>query len=62
MTVYTHSVLVHVEVPLCSVSHALVHSLPSQALSGNVSNDLLNQMLKDEYIHKTPPKSTGREV
>ena len=40
----------------------LLHSLSSQALSGNVSKDLLNQMLKDDYIYKTPPKSTGREV
>ena len=31
------------------------------AKSGELSQELLNDMLSDEYFHKTPPKSTGRE-
>lgn len=31
------------------------------AKSGEVNQDLLNAMLKDEYFTKFPPKSTGRE-
>lgn len=31
------------------------------ALSGNVSEDWLNYLLKDEYYFKEPPKTTGRE-
>jgi anhydro-N-acetylmuramic acid kinase len=31
------------------------------AKSGQLSKKLLSSMLSDEYFHKTPPKSTGRE-
>ena len=31
------------------------------AKSGEVNQDLLNAMLRDEYFTKFPPKSTGRE-
>jgi len=31
------------------------------AKRGKLSQELLNDMLSDEYFHKTPPKSTGRE-
>lgn len=31
------------------------------AACGNVIDSLLNRMLNDEYFHKQPPKSTGRE-
>jgi len=32
------------------------------AKSGQLSKKLLSSMLSDEYFHKTPPKSTGREL
>ena len=31
------------------------------ALSGNVIPEILNELIKDEYLYKMPPKSTGRE-
>lgn len=31
------------------------------ALSGKVINEVFNELIKDEFIYKKPPKSTGRE-
>lgn len=31
------------------------------ALSGKVIDEIINELLKDEFIYKNPPKSTGRE-
>lgn len=33
-----------------------------QALIGKVSTELLDNLLKDEFLATAPPKSTGREV
>ena len=33
-----------------------------QALTGVTSQELLSLLMKDEFVSKQPPKSTGREV
>lgn len=37
-------------------------SFDMQAEQGKVCQDLLHQLLKDDFYYKSPPKSTGREV
>ncbi len=44
------------------VTRKLCHCVFAQAKSGQTSVEFLEMLMKDEFLSRPPPKSTGREV
>ena len=47
---------------IIDVPQSVITGVYKQAEQGKVCQDLLHQLLKDDFYYKSPPKSTGREA